>query len=716
MINCHGNAPRRAKQRGSRKAAYGYRAQRCFAAGVSILQSWMRLRNKVRRREAGWRLPLRFAAWGPLLLAALLGPAAALADVEQRTLNDGNLVLEDIPEIPAAIINDLNRYQNIRAASFRAFTADGNGIIVSTRFGDVDSLHRVNMPGGARSQITFYSEPVGGVTRRPGGSELSFTRDAGGNEFAQVFQFDPATGNATMLTDGESRNGAVVWDRRGSRIAYQSTRRNGRSNDIWVMDPSNPATATVALESPDGSWWGPAEFSASGSKLLLTNYVSVTDSRAHLLDLDSGESVLLAGGANNTSTNLPVAIDDESDGFWLITDQGGEFNQLAWQPAEPGARPEVVSGDIPWGVSTAVISHDRSRIAFATNEDGMSRVYLLDTESRKYRRVESIPTGLAYGIIFSPDDRRLGMTLNLSQTPSDAFVLELGKRPLDYGDLTRWTSSEVGGLDTSAFRTPGLVRYPTFDTVDERPREIPAWVYKPAGAGPFPVIISIHGGPEGQARPSFSATYQMWLDKLGVAVIQPNVRGSAGYGKSYLGLDNGFKREGSVKDIGALLDWIETQPDLDADRVAVFGGSYGGYMVLASAVHYSDKLKAAVDVVGISNFVTFLENTQDYRRDLRRVEYGDERDPEMRAHLEKISPLNNVDKIRVPLFVVQGQNDPRVPVTEAAQMVAALRALGQSVWYMNALNEGHGYRKRANRDAYQQAMILFFEEHLVQSD
>ena len=355
-------------------------------------------------------------------------------------------------------------------------------------------------------------------------------------------------------------------------------------------------------------------------------------------------------------------------------------------------------------------------MAFVTNEDGRSRVYLMDTRSREYRRIESIPTGLAFGLTFSPDDRQLGMTLNLTQTPSDAFVLDLGEEPLDYGQLTRWTTSEVGGLDTTAFRTPDLVRYPSFDTVGGQPREIPAWVYKPAGRGPFPVVISIHGGPEGQARPAFSATYQMWLDKLGVAVIQPNVRGSRGYGKTYLGLDNGFRREDSVRDIGALLDWIDTQPDLDASRVAVFGGSYGGYMVLASAVHFSDRLKAAVDIVGISSFVTFLENTQDYRRDLRRVEYGDERDPVMRAHLEKISPLNNVEKIRVPLFVVQGQNDPRVPVTEAEQMVAALRERGQSVWYMNALNEGHGYRKRDNRDAFQQALMMFFEEHLVQRD
>jgi dipeptidyl aminopeptidase/acylaminoacyl peptidase len=226
-------------------------------------------------------------------------------------------------------------------------------------------------------------------------------------------------------------------------------------------------------------------------------------------------------------------------------------------------------------------------------------------------------------------------------------------------------------------------------------------------------VISIHGGPEAQARPYFSSTYQMWLESLGAAVLVPNVRGSDGYGKAYMGLDNGFLRENPVKDIGALLDWIATRPDLDENRVAVFGGSYGGYMVLASAVHYSDRLRAGIDVVGISSFVTFLENTQDYRRDARRAEYGDERDAAMRAHLEKISPLNSVDRIAVPMFVVQGQNDPRVPVSEAEQIVAALRAQGQPVWYMNALNEGHGYRKKENRDIYQQATILFLQRYLV---
>ncbi len=648
------------------------------------------------------------------LLGLLFVAASVFADVEVRTANNGNLVMEDVPEIPADIVDALNRYQNVRSAGFRGFTADGESMYISTRFGDVSQIHRVDMPMGARTQLTYDREPIGGLTRRPGSDQLLFTRDAGGSEFAQIFSFDPATGTQVMLTDGESRNGAMSWDRDGRRVAFQSTARNGASNDVWLMDPSSPDEKKVVLESPDGTWWGPSEFSASGSKLLVSNYVSAADSRIHLLDLDTGTHEAVAGGDDAVSVNFPVAFDDDNDGFWLITDRGSEFRQLAWQPMSPGAEAEIITSDIPWDVTGGAISDDRKRAAFVTNENGRSALYLFNPKNRKYKKVDSIPTGLIGGLEFSPNGDKLGLTINTSRSPSDSFVLDLGRSPLAYGKLVRWTASEVGGLDTSRFATPELIEYPTFDEVDGERRMIPAWVYKPMGAeGPLPVVISIHGGPEGQSRPGFSSTYQMWMDTLGVAVVVPNVRGSSGYGKTYLSLDNGFKREDSVMDIGALLDWIATQPDLDSDRVAVFGGSYGGYMVLASAVHFSDRLSAAVDIVGISSFVTFLENTQDYRRDLRRVEYGDERDPEMRAHLEKISPLNNVEKMDVPMFVVQGENDPRVPVTEATQMVKALRENEQLVWYMNALNEGHGYRKKENRDIYQQATVLFFREHLV---
>jgi len=650
------------------------------------------------------------------LIIALAGFALALpaiADVERRVANNGNLVMEDVAEIPADIVQSLNRYQNVRSASFEAWSGDGESLFIDTRFGDVGQIHRVDMPMGARHQVTFYNEPVGAVARQPGGSKLVFTRDAGGSEFSQIFLLDPDGGDAQLLTDGESRNGAMLWDREGRQLAYQSTRRNGASNDIWLADPENPDDAKVVLESPDGSWWGPAEFSQTGTRVLVTNYVSITDSRVNLLDLDTGNVTLLAGGAADPSVNDPLAFDDDNDGFWFITDRAGEFSVLAWQSFEEDAEPEYITKEIPWNVDGGAISHDRRRAAFTVNENGRTAVYLFDPRTRKYRRIDSIPVGLAGGLEFSPDDSRLAMTINTANSPSDTYVLALGPGALDYAELVRWTQSEVGGLDTTTFIEPELIEFPTFDDMDGAPRKIPAWIYKPRGSGPFPVVVSIHGGPESQARPFFSSTYQLWLEKLGVAVIVPNVRGSAGYGKTYVALDNGFKREDSVKDIGALLDWIETQPNLDQDRVAVFGGSYGGYMVLASAVHFSDRLKAAVDIVGISSFVTFLENTQDYRRDLRRVEYGDERDPDMRAHLEKISPVNSVEKIKVPLFVVQGENDPRVPVTESIQMVEALRQQGETVWYMNALNEGHGYRKKENRDIYQQATVLFLKTHLL---
>ena len=656
------------------------------------------------------------------LLAAATGYAAG---VVRTSANDDMLIMEDVPDIPASIVEDLNQYQNVRYASTLDWSVDGAKIYVNARFGDVNQIHRVDMPMGARRQLTFFNEPVSDVIRRPGQSDLLFMRDTDGSEFTQLLMLSADDGSTRLLTDGGSRNGSPVWDRSGQKLAFHSTRRNGASNDIWLMDPDTPESARLVLESPDGSWWGPQDFSASGSKILSSNFVSSVDSRIHLIDLDRDSHELLAGGAETKSANTPIGFDADDGGFWFISDQNGEFGQLAWQAARPGAEPRFVTDNIRWDISNAAISNDRLTIAFVANENGISRLYLMDTATREYRPVNNIPGGVIYGMRFSPDDKRLAMTISSARLPSDTFVLTLGggEHPLEYGPLTRWTESEVGGLDASTFVTPQLVHYQTFDKVDGLYRQIPAWIYKPMNLntanmntmkpGPVPVIISIHGGPEGQSRPYFNSTYQMWVAKLGVAVIAPNVRGSTGYGKSYQSLDDGQQREDSVRDIGALLDWIEAHPDLDQNRVAVYGASYGGYMALASAVHYSDRLKAAVDVVGISNFVSFLENTQDYRRDLRRAEYGDERDPQMRRHLQDISPLSNVRQIRIPMFVVQGANDPRVPVTESEQMLKALRKQGLPVWYMNAMNEGHGYRKKENLDLYQQAMVLFFRQYLL---
>lgn len=651
-----------------------------------------------------------------LLTLALLAPFAAVAAQEaaaQRTANDGNVVLDGVPEVSERLADQLNRYENVRSAGFQDWTADGRGLYVTTRFADVSQLHRVDAPGGARHQLTFFDEPVRGVSRRPSGHDVVFSMDEGGSEFFQLFLLNPRSGEHRRLTDGSSRNGSAVWSRDGRRIAYQSTRRDGRSNDVWVMDVADPASAKLAHKAPDGTGWAPAHWSREGDRLLILQYVSITDSRVYVLDVATGAIRQIAGDPERPASYAGITprFSGDGRGVFVATDAQAEFHQLAYIDLASG-KLEVITRDIPWDVEGFDLSEDGSRAAFVVNEDGISRLYLLDPATRRYRAVESVPVGIIGNFAFSPDARRLALTLNSAKTPSDVFTLELGDAPLSAAGLTRWTYSEVGGLDPDRFAEPELIHYPTFDKVKAKPRLIPAFVYKPKGAGPHPVIISIHGGPEGQYRPGFNSTFQMWIAELGAAVIAPNVRGSSGYGKEYVKLDNGFLRENSVKDIGALLDWIATQPDLDARRVAVYGGSYGGYMVLASAVHYSDRLAAVVDIVGISNFVTFLESTQEYRRDLRRPEYGDERDPKMRAFLEKISPNRSAERIRTPLLVAQGANDPRVPFTESEQMVRAVRANGRDVWYVKALNEGHGFQKKANRDLFQQIVVLFLQRHV----
>ena len=643
----------------------------------------------------------------------LLPATGSTAEVQRWTANDGQLIMEDIPPIPESLPSTLSRYQNIRSARFSSFSKDSKRIFIKTRLGPVTQLHRVDMPRGARYQVTFGEEPVGEVMPQPRSNLLALTLDEGGDEFDQVYLLNPDDGQMRLLSDGQALNNRMAWDRQGRKLAYRSTRRNGRSNDIWIQDVASSEPARMLLATDDGTLWKPVDFSRDGKMLLVQQFVSVVDSRIYIKDLPDGELRLIAGDAENPSSNIATGFDDHDSSVLFVSNFNQGRAELAKASLDEVPIIEYVSNSFNWDITQFVLSPDRRRGAFVANEGGISRLYLFDPEKMSYDLVERIPKGLIAGLRFSPNSKKLGMTLNSARNPNEAFVLELGRKPLSERKLTRWTYSEVGGLNTDKFSIPLAVTFPSSFDGEDKTIPIPAFVYLPEGDGPFPVVIHVHGGPENQFRPRFNSDFQSWIDQLGVAVIAPNIRGSLGYGSYYITMDDGYKREDSVRDIGALLDWIAKQPQLDKDRVAIMGASYGGYIALASAVHYSDRLRAAVDRVGISNFVTFLENTQDYRRELRRVEYGDERDPEMRAFLERISPLNNVDKIKIPLFIQQGSNDPIVPKSESDQMVAALREKNQVVWYMNALNEGHGYAKKENRDLFQQATFLFLQEYLL---
>jgi dipeptidyl aminopeptidase/acylaminoacyl peptidase len=624
-------------------------------------------------------------------LASMLAAQEASQEVPRvRRVNDGNVILDDVPLIPASLGDRLRRYENVRSASFAAWAEDGRAMYVSTRFGETSQLHRVEMPRGARTQLTFLSEPITGAVERPQTGELLFGMDEGGAEFYQLFLFNPVTAEYRRLTDGVSRNGAPEFSRDGKWLAFRSTRRNGRSNDVWIMEVADTSSSNLLVEAPDGAYWGPADWDAENRRVLGVQYVSITDSRIWVVDVTTGDIQLVAGGdeAPGNYSGISPRFAPDGLGAFLSTDRDSEFNRLVYVDLETGEIEPITSG-IDWNVEGFALS------------------------ARRYAPVPEVPLGRVYGVEFSPDGARLAMTISTADSPSDVYTLELGDGILESEELTRWTYSEIGGLSRLSFVEPELIHYPTFDSGSGGPDLIPAFVYRPRTPGPHPVVISIHGGPESQYRPGFSSTFQMWVNELGAAVIAPNVRGSSGYGKEYVKLDNGRLRENSVRDIGALLDWIAEQPDLDESRVAVYGGSYGGYMVLASLVHYSDRLRGGVEIVGISNFVTFLENTQDYRRDARRVEYGDERDPEMRAFLAGISPNRSAESIRVPLLVAQGQNDPRVPVTESDQVVTAVRRNLMPVWYMKALNEGHGFRKKENADLYRAIAFMFLEKYLM---
>lgn len=610
---------------------------------------------------------------------------------------------ENVPAIPLNVSERVRQYMQARSAFFCDWHPGGEGMLISTRFGQTYQLHQVRFPGGARKQITFFDEPLYSAhfCQASDANSFSFSLDAGGGENYQIHYFDLDNGQQVRITDGESRNGSPLWNHGGTTLAFSSTRRNGRDHDIHLADIRHPDS--VRLVCKVQGMWVPICWSPDNQNLLLMDYISATETHYHLLDIASGEVQPLFEKLEGGVAYSDARFSADGSGLYFISDLGEDFMQLQYLDFASG-EVETLTHELTWNVSSLDLSPDGSRLVFGSNEDGMSRLYLMDTASHDYLQLD-LPMGVLGEPRFSPDGEQIAFTLHLPNHPADVWSLRLSD-----GELLRWTESEVGGLNTSRFPVPELIRYPSFDGM-----QIPAFYFKPRQNSdrPYPVIISIHGGPESQYRPTFSSLFQYWLNELDIAVIAPNVRGSTGYGKKYITLDNGYLREDSVKDIGGLLDWIKNCPELDEKRVCVYGGSYGGYMVLASLMHYSARLRCGIDMVGISNFVTFLKNTKSYRRDLRRVEYGDERDPDMAAFLESISPTTNAHKIVRPLLVAQGLNDPRVPASEAEQIVRTVRDNGQEVWYLLARDEGHGFHKQPNIEYYYSAMSLFLETHLL---
>ncbi len=647
---------------------------------------------------------------GPLTLlsaALVLFAGAAHAQSPARETR-GNLILEGIPPHSARALETLDGWLAGRGANFQDFMSDGS-ILITTRFGDADQVHHVARPGAARTQLTFDIDPAGGASANPasGSQVFLFARDRGGNENAQLYLQNLDTRQTTRLTDGRSRHGGALWSRDGQHVAFQSNARNGINQDVYIAEINSKSGPRLIVAS-QGQTWTPLDWSADGQRLLLLDYSSVTDASIYVAEIATGAftRVPLSGNPAKPSPQSGIGsarFSADGQGVWFTADLGGEFRQIRYVDLASGSL-RTLTSELSWDVDDFEVSADGRWLAYVANVDGFSELFIADLGAGVTVRPTGLPAGLISNLRFDRQGKILGMSIESSQSPRDAWTYDIEK-----AEAIRWTRSEMGLIDPTKLVAAEVFRYPTWDRVGRTQRRIPALIHKPAKSGRHPVVIDIHGGPEGQSRPGYSPFAQYLVNELGYAVIQPNVRGSTGYGRSFTMLDNGRLREDSVRDIGALLVWIAAQPDLDAERVVVMGGSYGGYMVLASLIAYGDRLKGGINVVGISNFVTFLTNTSGYRRDLRRVEYGDERDPSMRAFLRRISPLEKASMIRRPLLVVQGLNDPRVPASESEQLVAKIREQGGEVWYLAAKDEGHGFRKKTNRDFYLKTAVTFLE-------
>ena len=660
-------------------------------------------------------------------LALSQAATAASATPENETVAPpAPMLVQGVPPVPASLARSVARYNDFRGHGFVDWHPQRREMVVSHRQAGASTaqLYRLREPMGTLEPLTDAAEPVTQAQYEPQrGEYLVFSRASGGNEAYQLYRLDLATRTVTLLTSPEERHSLAGWLRgnnnSSSRILVSSvpldrTATGGRRSEIQttfsVLDPLQPQARRVVASLPGGGWFA-GDVSADGQWASLTRYLSANESQTWLMNLETGERRQLlpqtAAGdkAPERAVYLAGAFSADGRQLFVLSDRHGEFREMLRVDIASGAATRI-TGHIPWDISGGSATRDGRLLALQANVDGQDQLRLFDGERLQELPAPALPAGNIGITRFDTARGELAFTLNSAQGPSQIYTLEPGS-----GRVQQWTRAEApAGVDPSAFTPQQIVRWKSFDG-----RTISGLLTMPPArfAGKRPVIISIHGGPESQSTMGFLGRNQYFVQEMGIAFLQPNVRGSSGYGKTFLALDNGRLREDSVKDIGALLDWIATQPGLDASRVLVTGGSYGGYMSLAVSTHYADRIAGSINVVGISHFVTFLNNTESYRRDLRRVEYGDERDPAMREFLDRISPLTNAHKIRKPLMVVQGKNDPRVPYTEAEQIVEKVRANGTPVWYLRADNEGHGFARKENADYQFFATLLFLQQTLL---
>jgi len=636
-----------------------------------------------------------------LLAAPLLAAGSALA---APAVVRGNLVLDGIPEsaFESSDKSDrLDAYLSARQARPQGFTAKGQ-VLITTRFGEVDELHLVDQALGARRQETFVREPVtgGAFSPDPGRNAFFYCAEAAADESSQIYYQRVGEAAARRLTDGKSINGDALWSSSGREIAFSSIARDSGTLDIDVVDPEGGALPRL-VAGGDGADWRVLDWSADDRKLLLRRHVSAYEDYLYVLDLGTGQKrEVEPSAAKGAIANAKFSRD--GTGVYFVSNRDGDYARLRFVNLFTADKSDL-SGRGDGDVEQLALSKDGHYLAYVTDEGGADKLNLVDLRAHQDLVAPSLPErGVVDSLSFDPDSRRLSFALTAANHPRDVYVLDLAGNRLE-----AWTASEAGPLDPAKFVVPRLTHFPTFDRLGGKSRELPLYVYEPAGPGPHPVLIVLHDGPNARFRPTFDPWIQYVVNELGFAVLAPNVRGSTGYGKSFGELARGDLREDATKDVGALLVWLELDKRFDKTHVIVSGTGYGGYMALAALVNYGERLRGAVAMAPITDVISFVSGTAPESRGAAREEFGDERDPGTRVFMRRISPLSNADRITRPVLIAHGKNDRRVPLAQSEQLVNRLRARNQTVWYLKALDEGGSFGRWQNREAYYRAFAQF---------
>ena len=633
-------------------------------------------------------------AWSLLLSLALVAQEPVLP-------LPANVTAAGVPPIPMSLVAAVAPYGQFRRAQLVAWHPADREILITTNFANVPQLHRVKFPGGARTQLTFNADGVPvrtGAAFLPGSETFVFQKDtAGGGEANQLFRYDIRTGAVAMLTDGKSRNGAPVVSRSGL-IAYESTRRDGRNRDLYVLDPRQPNSSRL-LAQVEGAW-SPLDWSDDTSSVLALQSISSSETYLWKVQAADGRKTLLTEKTDRSVRWGPAFFAPDGQTVYALSTLNAEIARI--YRLVNGVWTAITPADSP--VETFALSGDGKTLAVVFDAGATSRFQLLDKDGRP-KRSPAVPPGVISDLIWHPSRAEVAFNLAGARSFSDVYSVDVGR-----GTFERWTFSEVAAGNAETLPDAEIVTWKSFDGL-----QVSGVLYRPPATftGPRPVIINVHGGPVDRERPRAIGRSNYFRNELGVAVLYPNIRGSAGFGRTFEELDNGLLRENAVKDIGALLDWIAQQPELDEQRVMIAGPSYGGFIALAAAVAYGDRLRGVNPAFGITDFPSYLQTTEVSRLVNRNAEYGDPADPELRAFLTRISPLTNVDKITIPVFIAAGAKDTRVPISQAEALVKALQSRQTPVWYLRFEDAGHQQLTAATSDLSIYTWILFVRQYLL---